>query len=383
MSVKAARPYLTPDDIRRLVKGETPEERAQLAHKLCLRIATEPLGADEKLFADEILALVSRDAAELVRRAMSVTLRNSPKLPRSVALRLAKDVDSVALPVIKGSPVFTDQDLIEIVSQASEPCQIAVASRARLRETVTDAIAERGSRNAVRVMAANNGAEISNHGFGTVLSRFDSDSDVHGALVSREHLPVHICEKMVTLVVGELFDKLVSRHELPPQLAIELASGARERATLDLVEQAGRSSDLERFVQQLQLNGRLTPSLVMRALCVGHMSFVEWAVAELAGIPHKKAWLMLHDAGTLGLKTIFERTSLPPGMFKPFRAAIEVYHELDYDMRANDRERFRRRMIERVLTQFQAMPKDDLDYLLDKLDAIAMSTGQGRRQATG
>jgi hypothetical protein len=25
-------------------------------------------------------------------------------------------------------------------------------------------------------------------------------------------------------------------------------------------------------------------------------------------------------------------------------------------------------MIERVLTQFQAIPKDDLDYLLDKLD---------------
>ena len=28
----------------------------------------------------------------------------------------------------------------------------------------------------------------------------------------------------------------------------------------------------------------------------------------------------------------------------------------------------RLRVIERVLTQFQAIPKDDLDYLLDKLD---------------
>ena len=36
------------------------------------------------------------------------------------------------------------------------------------------------------------------------------------------------------------------------------------------------------------------------------------------------------------------------------------------------------RMIERVLTQFQAIPKDDLDYLLEKLDAYA---DQAKRQA--
>ena len=29
---------------------------------------------------------------------------------------------------------------------------------------------------------------------------------------------------------------------------------------------------------------------------------------------------------------------------------------------------FRARMIERVLTQFQTIPKEDLDYLLEKLD---------------
>jgi uncharacterized protein (DUF2336 family) len=166
------------------------------------------------------------------------------------------------------------------------------------------------------------------------------------------------------------FDRLVNTHELPPQLAIEIASGARERATLDLVEQAGLSTDPGRFVQQLHLNGRLTASLIMRGLCLGHMNFVEFALAELAGIPRSKAWLMIHDAGTLGLKTIFERAGLPAGMFTAFRMAIEVFHKTELDGGANDRERFRQRMVERVLTQFQAIPKSDLEYLLDKLDAL-------------
>jgi uncharacterized protein (DUF2336 family) len=179
------------------------------------------------------------------------------------------------------------------------------------------------------------------------------------------------------MVAGELFDRLVNTHELPPQLAIEIAAGTRERATLDLVEQAGLSTDPARFVQQLHLNGRLTPSVIMRALCLGHMTFVEHALAELGGVPHAKAWLMVHDAGTLGLKTVFERAGLPSGMFTAFRLAIDIYHKTDMDGGHGDKERFRQRMVERVLTQFQAIPRADLEYLLDKLDALDNARERG------
>ena len=123
------------------------------------------------------------------------------------------------------------------------------------------------------------------------------------------------------------------------------------------------------------MNGRLTPSLIMRAICVGHMSFVEFALAELAGVPRSKAWLMIHDAGALGLKTIFERAGLPASMFAAFRTAIEVYHMSEMDGAPTDRARHRRLLIERVLTRFQAIPKADLEYLLEKLDAVGEARG--------
>jgi hypothetical protein len=43
-----------------------------------------------------------------------------------------------------------------------------------------------------------------------------------------------------------------------------------------------------------------------------------------------------------------------------------------------DKERFRQRMVERVLTQFQAIPRADLEYLLEKLNAL-----DERRQKQG
>ena len=217
-------------------------------------------------------------------------------------------------------------------------------------------------------MSRNEGAEYSDKAYDDTLRRFGQDEVVQAGLIKRDFIPTHIAEKMVSLVSGQMFDMLVNKHELPAQMAIDLAGSARERATIDLVEQAGRTQDLGRFVSQLNLNGRLGHSLIMRALCCGQMPFVEHALAELSGVGHQRVWLMIHDAGPLGLQAVFDRAGLPRKMLPAFRAAVNVFHETSHDGGPNDRARFRARMIERVLTQFQAIPKDDLEYLLDKLD---------------
>ncbi|WP_340692484.1 DUF2336 domain-containing protein [Hyphomonas sp.] len=368
MSVQSIRPQLTEQDIERLMRGETPEQRASVAHRVCRRIALDVLSDREKAFADEIMGILAEDSADLVRRTLSVTLRNSPVLPRAIALKLAQDIEAVAIPVLQDSPVFTDEDLIELVLAVTAAKQAAIANRETLSITLTEVISEHGAVEAVRAVSRNEGAEFSDKAFDDTLRRFGQDEIVQTGLIKREFIPTHIAEKMVSLVSGQLFDMLVNRHELPAQMAIDLAGSARERATIDLVEQAGRTHDLPRFVSQLNLNGRLSHSLIMRALCCGQMPFVEHSLAELSGVGHQRVWLMIHDAGPLGLQAVFDRAGLPRKMLPAFRAAVNVFHETSHDGGPNDRARFRARMIERVLTQFQAIPKDDLEYLLDKLD---------------
>lgn len=371
MTVQSMRPELSENDIIRLMKGESSEERATVAHRLCRRIATDVLTEDERLFAEEIIQVLAQDTAELVRRTLSVTLRNSPRLPHKVATQLAQDVESVAIPVLENSPVFNDEELIELVLSVTAAKQAAIAGREKVSSTLAEVICEHADEIAVETISGNAGAEMSDRAFEHSIERFPANENMHENLVMRDHIPVHIAEKMVSLVSGQVFDMLINRHELPAQMAIDLAAGARERATIDLVEQADRTNDMSRFVSQLNLNGRLTHSLIMRALCVGHMHFVEHALAELSGVPHSRAWLMIHDAGPLGLQAIFDRAGMHRKLLPAFRAAVSVFHELELDGGTNDKARFRMRMIERVLTQFQAIPKEDLDYLLEKLDAYA------------
>jgi uncharacterized protein (DUF2336 family) len=372
MSIVTMRSKLTDSDIRTLIKGPTEEDRAQAAHKICRCIDEIELSAEDRASAENIIAIMAQDAAILVRRALSVALKNSPKLPRDIANKLARDIESVALPVILNSPTLTESDLVEIVRTCPPSKQVAVASREHVSTTVTGAIAQYGAPQAVERALANDNAIFNEQGLDTALVRFADLSEITTAMVHRNVLPVSITEKLVSLVTGELFDHLVNNHELPPQLAIELAMGARERATIDIVEQAGRQNDLPSFVQQLSLNGRLTPSLIMRGLCLGHMEFVEHAMAELGGLTHQRTWLMVHDSGPLGLKAAFDRAGLPPRLFPSFRAAVDVYHQMEREGGVQDRIIFRRRMLERTLTLFQTIPKDDLDYLLEKLDAIGL-----------
>ena len=95
MGISSMRPQLSEGDIERLMKGETPDERAGIAHKLCRRIATDPLTDAERRHAEEIIGILAQDAAELVRKTLAVALRNSPRLPRDVALKLVRHMAEI------------------------------------------------------------------------------------------------------------------------------------------------------------------------------------------------------------------------------------------------------------------------------------------------
>jgi uncharacterized protein (DUF2336 family) len=361
------RAALTDSDIRTLVRGATEDERAIAAHRLCRKIDAG-VSEEERGASEEVLRLLAEDAAELVRRALAVTLRNSPWLPRDVALRLAKDVESVAAPLLSASPAFTDQDLADIVRGASALKQVAIARRQLLSETVTAALVQHGVEDAVKTAIANDNASFSEPSLRTAIDRFAKSEGVTTAIAFRKVLPLSISERLVDLVSDQVRHHLMDKHQLTPDTALQIALGARERATMDLVDQAGRASDMKAFTAHLRTQERLTPSLMLRTLAHGHMSFFEWAMAERSGVPHHRAWLMIHDAGALGLRAIYERGEMPPRLFPAFRAGVDTYHALQAEGAAFTLETFQERMLQRFLTQPHSGGRADSDYLLEKMD---------------
>lgn len=362
------RARLTEADLRRLVRGDSLDERGAAAEKLCQAVAAASVTEAERIAAQNILRVMAEDTAVRVRRALATTLKSSPLLPRDAALRLARDLDEIALPVINCSPVFTDDDLIEILRFAGPEKQVALARRSKLSPRVAGAICDDGVEAAVAAVCANDNAAVDEPALGRALERFPSSSGVATALAHRKTLPLAIAERLVALVDDDLRRILVEQRHVRPEVAKHLSQASRERITVDLVDQVAQAADLAGLATYLNRNGRLTASLLLRVLARGQMAFFEHGVAELAGVPHARTWLMVHDSGSLGLQAIYERAGLPARLFPAFRAGVEAWRSLQQDNIRWDADRFQDRMIQRFLTAQPFAAREDLDYLLEKLD---------------
>jgi uncharacterized protein (DUF2336 family) len=313
---------------------------------------------------------MAADAEIMVRRAVAASMKCSENLPREIALRLARDDVSVALPVLENSQVLSDDDLISILADGNGAKQVAIARRPQVSESLASAIVDTGNAAAVTTLVSNGGASLTEPLLKKTLDRYGQFETVKTAMVHRDQLPVTITERLVSLVSEKLKLTLAARHRLPADVATDIILDARERATVSLLSQNTSNEDAHALIQQLHASGRLTPSLVLRALCSGDMRFVEDAMAEIAGTSADRASLLIHDAGRLGLKALYMKCRFPEALYPAFRVAVDVIHETDFDGGEHDRERFARRVIERVLTQYQSIDVADLDYLLGKLKKL-------------
>lgn len=364
---------LSQADVMALLEDPSSTKREETARKIAVEFNQSRLTERQRQLAVDIFRLMIKDAEIRVREALANNLKSNPMVPRDVALTMARDVASVALPVLQYSEVLTDDDLVEIIRSQDTDKQVAIASRARVSETVSDAIVDTEKEEVVTRLVHNPGADISDGSLGRVIDSFGDREAVQEAMVSRPKLPVTIAERLVTLVSEQMKAQIAQRFELPADLTTDLILQIRERAVLSLAS-GSSDDDLLQLVQQLKANGRLTPSIVLRALCMGDLAFFEVAMAELADISILNARELIHDAGKRGLKALFDRAKLPRSHFPAVRAAVDVAWETAYDGGENDRERYSRRMIERILTQYGDLgvqfDADDLDYLLMKMDSL-------------
>ena len=366
---------LSAADVALLLKDPSEDTRALTAAKVSAAFG-EQLSPSEKAIAADIFKVMVNDAAVRVRAALSESLKENPDIPHDIAIKLAHDVEDVALPMIQFSDVLNDQDLTEIVKSQSADYQVAVAKRHALSESVSDALASTKNEKVVATLVANEGAKISEKTMNRVLDDFGDNEDVSGPLTMRSELPITVAERLVTLVSDNLRSHLLTHHELSANSAADLVLQAREKATVSLLDRDDQASDVSALVKQLHQNGRLTGTLLIRALCMGDMAFFEAGTAQLSGIPVVNAYKLIHDKGDLGLKALFSKCGFSDQMVKIARIALKVIAETEYDGEDGDIERFKHRMIERVLTQFETgIDQENFDYLIAKLDSKADHVG--------
>ena len=361
---------LSSADVAKLLQDPNVENRAAAAAKVATTFGDAQLTEGERKIAEDIFRVMLKDASVRVRHALAESLKENPDVPHDVATSLAKDVDEVALPVVEFSSVLTDQDLIEIVRTKGASVQKAVAGRKDVSEDVADALADTGNEEVVATLVGNETAQIAEKTYDKVLEKYADSDAVKTPMALRGELPIGVAERLVAMVSEKIRDHIMTHHEVSPGMAADLLLESREKATVSLLEGGQKSATVQELVDQLAEHGRLTPTLMLRALCMGDTTFFEVALAKKVGIPVSNAYQLVHDKGELGLKRLFEVAKMPPQFLPMARAALEVADEM-LETGGDNREMYRQLMIERVLTAVENdVDTENLDYLIGKLQRV-------------
>ncbi|MDJ0949345.1 MAG: DUF2336 domain-containing protein [Alphaproteobacteria bacterium] len=359
--------HLTQSDVERLTQDRSDEARAATAVKVAQAFEAGQISDKDRHLVEDIFRHMVSDAAVRVRSALSEALKSSPHIPREVAVALANDVNEVAIPMLASSDVLTDADLLAIIAGSDPEKQASIAGRSAVSADVSDALADTRNEEVIATLISNDGADISEDTLGKVLDEFSDSDKVKAPMARRNRIPAAVAERLVTMVSDHLRAHIATHHDLPDTVASDLILQSREQATITLSSDENASE----LVRALVDNGRLTPSIVVRALCLGDLPFFEWVIATLANLPIQNARTLVHDPGPLGLKAAFERARLPESIWPIVRAAMDIVHETEYDGSDTDRDRYHKLMIQRVITCFEHPGQDfdpeSLTYLLNKL----------------
>jgi uncharacterized protein (DUF2336 family) len=307
------------------------------------------LSEDDRIAAEGAMLMLLDDASPLVRQAMSDVFSTSPDAPAAIVAALAGDQLPIALPVLEFSPLLVDADLVDIVAIGCSETQCAIARRAQLPVSVSAAIAEVGSAEAVLDMIENPSVTLAPFSIDRIVERHGHLSAIRESLLRLDDLPVSTRVNLVAKTSATLARFVAARDWMTPERADRIAAEAVERSMVDMAA-SSQGEALAGLVRHLRATGQLTAGLILRALLSGNAELFEASLVELTGLPPRRVASLMYDRGGASLNALLTKAQLPASTFMAFRAAMQAIAEVGFIDTDEASVRLQRRMVERVLT---------------------------------
>lgn len=281
-----------------LARDRDEEVRSQLAAKISILVPSLDRDAQDKVsrMTYEVLETLARDQATRVRAILAEALKDVAQAPPSVIQTLARDAEiAVAGPVLRSSPVLTDEDLLDIIR--SDPIRGALGAisvRPEVSAPIADAIVEADDEEAIALLLANESAQIREATLDRVVDRAAEVVAWHAPLVKRPKLPAKAAKKIARFVAHNLIGALLERSDLDAETVEQVRAVVDRRIEAGEFEaEAGgkfeRPADEspEAAAKRLHEQKKLDEELLNDALAAGDSEFVIAALALLGGLATK------------------------------------------------------------------------------------------------
>lgn len=203
-----------------------------------------------------------------------------------------------------------------------------------------------------------------------IIDRYGDRVNIQEGMIDRELLPATVIERAVALISAHLLTRLVAHHRLPVNVAAQLALETRDRATLGLT--SGLDAEgMNTLATQLFEEGRLTQSL-LRSFCVGNLELVIHAIAVKCSLSPGYVIDRMTSRRSGEFEKLWARPGLPAKLLPVTGAAIDILVQTNAESEKWDATYYRRRIVQRMVTQFMDLSvefsDEDMEYLIGDAD---------------
>lgn len=345
-------------------------QREKIAHAFTHCFLQSSFNEEERPLAEDILLRLTDDPSPNVRRALAEGICHYAHAPRHVVHLLAHDVFSVAEPVLAFSAVISEADLINLVKTGGDDVQRIIAGRPFVSCRVAQAVADNGDGESCNTLLLNAGAELYAASVTRIADRHGSNALVRATLLDRPDLPIFLRRQLLSALGETLCGFSVTRFGLDAARMASIVADAKEKATVALIEMEDRK-EIRALLERLVQNDELTPQLVLRALCCGNAVALEQALSLLTGQPEQRVFAIMTRGSGKAFSALYREAGFPVSLEPAFNSALMVFLDLCQESACEDPYRFRRAMVERVLTQYESATDVEVDPLISLLTRFA------------
>lgn len=356
--------------LMQVIENGDAGHRTQLAQQLAAFLCKEDAPATEREQVVPVVLKLAVDPVAQVRQTLADGLVNLVNLNADILFSIVSDDDELALPFLAATPALSHWHMLAVLRVGDDARQAVIALRPDISREAVDHIVGTLPLKVAVLLFENPAVQFTTEQYHKLYARFGHAREMIDALLSCSDLPLDIRIMQAKRASNRMHQLMAERGWLPANDAAELVADAEETAVLNILTQADEQ-ELGAIVDFLMARAMLTPSIIVRAACLGEMRVVEQALAHLSGIPLKRTRELMRGKGLTGFKGLHTKSGLPQGCYWVLQAACDVAldeHEEGITLNTDD---FGRRMIEALMTRYEAAPLKERTRHLDYVGRFA------------
>jgi hypothetical protein len=238
--------------------------------------------ADQLELYDGILKVLIAAVEVSARAELAQRLAPVDGAPANTIRTLAlDDAIEVAEPVLAQSNVLDDDTLTHCITIKGQEHLLAIATRNKLSETVSDQLVTKGDIKVLRTLASNPGAAISDLGFGILVKKSTEDDWLSERVARRIDIPEHHLRELISKASEIVRQRLMADT---PELGEIIKEILPNSAPATGSETSGLSKDY-RTAELVVKSQPLTEAVVNEFAKAKKLEEIIVSISKLSGLP--------------------------------------------------------------------------------------------------